>query len=60
MQIENIVGPVADTYGNPIYAMNTNREDLVHICGTKRRGKTVGFKYLSQANSEASYDGNKR
>jgi len=56
------VGPVADTYGNPIYAINSNREDLIKICGTKRKGKvrTLSSKCISKVNSEASYDSKKR
>ena len=28
MKIDNIVGPIADAYGNAVYAMNSTREDL--------------------------------
>ena len=40
--------------------MNSTQEDLVRICGEKRKGKTLSSKYVSKANSEASYENKKR
>ena len=47
MQVDNIVGPIADSFGNELYGMNTTRENLLSVLG-KRKRKTNSVRALER------------